>query len=139
MPTHCINFWVGEDDDGDDGDEGDKGDDGDDSDEGDGGYNMAILVMQRLLPGPTLRWDHSTKITGVAKDKNLARLLGDSVEISIEVLMTMLMLILILNKIVMTVTMMARSNYKLLVLLLSWWCPPTTIYLDNPTKVASYM
>ena len=37
------------------GDEGDKGDDGDDSDEGDGGYNMAILVMQRLLPGPTLR------------------------------------------------------------------------------------
>ena len=97
MPTHCINFWVAEDDDddsddcvdgedgddgddsdedddGDDGDEGDKGDDGDDSDEGDGGYNMAILVMQRLLPGPTLRWDHSTKITGVAKDKNLATL-----------------------------------------------------------------
>ena len=55
----------------------------------------------------------------MAKDKTLARLLGDSVEISIEVLITMLMLILILNKIVMTVTMMARSNYKLLVLLLS--------------------
>ena len=78
MPTHCINFRVGEDDDeGDEGDEGDKGEDGDDSDDGDGGddgYNMAVIILQKMLPGPTLRWDHSTKITGVAKDKNLARL-----------------------------------------------------------------
>ena len=39
-------------------DEGDKGDDGDDSDDGDGGddgYNMAVIILQKMLPGPTLR------------------------------------------------------------------------------------